>query len=297
MGVDTLSAKERIAMSNATSRRSFLSGAAAAAAIPAAASASAARVIEQHHWGDVKLAVATYSLRKFSRSQAIDIVKSLGIKYVNVKAFHMPYYLSDKELTAAREEFEKAGLQIVSGGNISLKDDSKDDLEYYFKYAKAAGIRIMVCAPKHSNLPTIEKLAIQYDVKMAIHNPGPEDQYFPAARDVIKQVKNMDPRMGLCVDVGHSVRTGADILEELDISWDRIHDFHIKDLTDFSDKRSQVDVGEGKIPVAAIFKMLKERNYTGVVGLEYEINADAPQVGMAKSFSYMRGVLDGLRQA
>ncbi len=284
-------------MSAVTSRRSFLSRAAAAAAAPAAASAAAAPTMETHHWGDVKLAVATYSLRKFSRSQAIEIVKSLGIRYVNVKSFHMPYYLSEDELKAARAEFEKAGLQIVAGGNISLRSDDKDELEPYFKYAKAAGMPVMVCAPKHSNLPLIEKLAIRYDIKMAIHNHGPEDSYYPAAIDVMKRVKDMDPRMGLCVDVGHTVRTGADILEEIDGAWSRIYDFHIKDLADFSDKRSQVPVGEGKMPVAAIFSMLKKRKYAGVVGLEFEIDADAPQVGMAKSFAYMRGVLDGQRGA
>lgn len=284
-------------MSSVTSRRSFLSGAAAAAAAPAAASAAAAPTMEAHHWGDVKLAVATFSLRKFSRSQAIDIIKSLGVKYVNIKSFHMPYYLSDEELKAARTEFEKAGLQIAAGGNISLKGDAIDELEPYFKYAKAAGIPVMVCAPKHSNLPLIEKLAVRYDVKMAIHNHGPEDRFYPAASDVMKRVKDMDPRMGLCVDVGHTVRTGADILEEIDGAWDRIYDFHVKDLADFSDKRSQVPVGEGKMPISAIFRMLKERKYSGVVGLEFEIDADAPQLGMAKSFAYMRGVLDGQRGA
>ncbi len=284
-------------MSSVTSRRSFLGGAAAAAAAPAAVSAAAAPTMEAHHWGDVKLAVATYSLRKFSRSQAIDIVKSLGVEYLNIKSFHMPYYLSDEELKAARAEFEKAGLQIAAGGNISLKGDTNDELEPYFKYAKAAGIPVMVCAPKHSNLPLIEKLAVRYDVKMAIHNHGPEDRFYPAASDVMKRVKDMDPRMGLCVDVGHTVRTGADILEEIDVAWDRIYDFHVKDLADFSDKRSQVPVGEGKMPVSAIFRMLKERKYGGVVGLEFEIDADAPQLGMAKSFAYMRGVLDGQRGA
>lgn len=284
-------------MSSVTSRRSFLGGAAAAAAAPAAVSAAAAPTMEAHHWGDVKLAVATYSLRKFSRSQAIDIVKSLGVKYVNIKSFHMPYYLSDEELKAARAEFEKAGLQIAAGGNISLKGDTNDELEPYFKYAKAAGMPVMVCAPKHSNLPLIEKLAVRYDIKTAIHNHGPEDRFYPAASDVIKRVKDMDPRMGLCVDVGHTVRTGADILEEIDGAWDRIYDFHVKDLADFSDKRSQVPVGEGKMPVSAIFRMLKERKYGGVVGLEFEIDADAPQLGMAKSFAYMRGVLDGQRGA
>lgn len=273
------------------SRRSFLG---AAAAVPAlAASSRAATGSDPHRWDDLKLAVATYSLRKFSRTAAIDIVRSLGVKYVNVKAFHLPYYLSEEDLKRGRAEFEKAGLEIVAGGNISLKSDDVAELEHYFKYAVAAGIPIMVCAPTHSNLGQIEKLAIKYDRKMAIHNHGPEDRFYPAPSDVMKRVKDMDPRMGVCVDVGHTVRTGADILEEIDGAWDRVYDFHIKDLTDFTRKDSRVDVGDGKMPVAAIFKMLKERKYQGVVGLEYEVVADTPQLGMAKSFSYMRGVLDG----
>ena len=277
---------------NSPTRRSFL-GAAATLPVAAAAATPPASGSDPHHWGDLKLAVATYSLRKFSRSAAIGIVRDLGVRYVNVKSFHMPYYLSEADLRAARREFEKAGLEIVAGGNISLKSDDISELEHYFKYAVAAGMPIMVCAPTHSNLSQIEKLAIKYDRKMAIHNHGPEDNFYPAPSDVMKRIKGMDPRMGLCVDVGHAVRTGADILEEIDGAWDRIHDFHIKDLSDFSSKESRVDVGDGKMPVAAIFKMLKERNYQGVVGLEYEVVADHPQLGMAKSFSYMRGVLDG----
>ncbi len=280
---------------NSTTRRSFLGTAAALPAVSAAAAAAdgSANGGGPHHWDDLKLAVATYSLRKFSRSAAIDICRQLGVKYVNVKAFHMPYYLSADDLKAARMEFEKAGLEIVAGGNISLRSDDTSELEPYFKYAVAAGMPVMVCAPTHSNLGAIEKLAIKYDRKMAIHNHGPEDKFYPAPSDVIKRVKDMDPRMGLCVDVGHTVRTGADILEEIDGAWDRIYDFHVKDLTDFTSKESRVDVGDGKMPIAAIFKMLKERKYQGVVGLEYEVVADHPQLGMAKSFSYMRGVLDG----
>jgi len=274
-------------------RRSFLGTAAALPAV-AAASTHPADGSGPHHWTDLKLAVATYSLRKFSRSAAIDIVRGLGIKYVNVKSFHMPYYLSADDLKAARAEFARAGLEIVAGGNISLKSDDPSELEQYFKYAVAAGMPVMVCAPKHSNLGHIEKLAIKYDRKMAIHNHGPEDKFFPAPSDVMKHVKDMDPRMGLCVDIGHAVRTGADILEEIDGAWDRVYDFHVKDLTDFTKKESRVDVGDGKMPIADIFKMLKKRKYEGVVGLEYEVVADHPQLGMAKSFSYMRGVLDGL---
>jgi sugar phosphate isomerase/epimerase len=274
-----------------TSRRNFIAGATALAAVPALPAVTTA----EHHWSDVRLAVATYSLRKFSRSQAIEIVKNLGIKYVNVKAFHMPYYLSKEDLVAAREEFEKAGLTIVSGGNIGLGKDDEDFVRYHLEYAKNAGIPTVVCAPTHANLGYIEKYAKQFDIKIAIHNHGPEDKNYPNGASVLKRVKNMDPRMGLCLDLGHAARTGVDVIEEIEMAGDRLHDIHIKDLTSFTDKGSQVEVGKGAMPVARVFATLKKIKYPGVVGLEYEINANAPEAGMAESFAYMRGVLDGQR--
>lgn len=276
-------------MSEIASRRAFLGGAAALAA----ANTASGITTEDHNFGSIRLAVATYSLRKFSRSQAIEIMRGLGIKYANVKSFHMPYYLSKEDLRAARGEFEKAGIEIVAGGNVGLRKDDEDDVRYHLEYCKNAGIPVVVCAPTHKNLGYVEKHAKRLGLKIAIHNHGPEDNYFPAPSDVMKLIKNMDPVMGLCIDVGHTVRTGRDILEEIELSGDRVYDFHVKDLRDFSDKRSQVDVGEGKIPFAAIFKKLTAMNYAGVVGLEYEINASSPETGMAKSFSYLRGVLDG----
>jgi sugar phosphate isomerase/epimerase len=277
--------------SMSTTRRNFLAG---AAALAAAKTAPAGAVSAEHHWGDIRLAVATYSLREFSRDQAIGIVKDLGIKYVNVKSFHMPYYLSKEDLAAARAEFEKAGLTIVSGGNISLRKDDDADVKYYLEYAKNAGFPIVVCAPTHNNLGMIEKHAKRLGLKIAIHNHGPEDPLFPNARAVMDKVKNMDPLMGICYDVGHASRTGEDILEGVEMCGARLHDMHIKDLKDFSDKGSQTEVGKGKIPVVKLFQTLEKTKYPGVVGLEYEIHAEAPQDGMAQSFSYMRGVLDGM---
>ena len=281
---------------SATRRNFLMSGPAAAlAAASAAPSAAAPATMGEHHWGDVPLAVATYSLRMFSREQAISIVKSLGIEYVNVKSFHLPYYLSKEDLAAGRREFEKAGLKIVSGGNISLRKDDEADIQYHLEYAKNAGLPVVVCAPTHKNLGTIEKHAKRLGLKMAIHNHGTEDEFYPNAESVISRVKNMDPCMGLCYDLGHAARTGEDLLEGIEMAGARLFDMHIKDLRSFDDKGSQTEVGKGKMPVAKIFQKLKQVKYPGVVGLEYEINAAAPQQGMAESFAYMRGVLDGLR--
>ncbi len=72
---------------------------------------------------------------------------------------------------------------------------------------------------------------------------------------------------------------------------------HVKDLSDPMKKDSQVAVGEGVLPIPAIFRQLQKMGYKGGVMLEYEINADNPLPGMQESFAYMRGVLAGLAPA
>jgi sugar phosphate isomerase/epimerase len=96
------------------------------------------------------------------------------------------------------------------------------------------------------------------------------------------------------MDIGHSARTGVDVVKSIADAGSRLLDMHVKDLADLSVKESQCDVGDGKMPFPAIFKQLKKMGYKGCINLEYEINAKDPLPGMQRSFSYMRGVLAGL---
>jgi sugar phosphate isomerase/epimerase len=245
----------------------------------------------------VKLGVASYSLRNFPRAKAIEMTKALGTPYINLKSVHLPYESTPAEIAAARSEVEAAGLRIVGGGMITFETDTDDGVRKYFDYAKAAGMPVMVSTCKASVLPRVEKFAKQYDIKIAIHNHGPEDPDFPSPYDALKAVKGMDPRMGLCIDVGHTVRTGTDVVRAVADAGARLHDMHIKDLRDLKAKESQCIVGEGVIPIPAIFRRLIAMRYPGYVNLEYEIDADDPLPGMKQSFAYMRGVLAGLARA
>ena len=103
-----------------------------------------------------------------------------------------------------------------------------------------------------------------------------------------------DPRIGLCIDVGHTVRTGTDVVRAVADAGPRLLDMHMKDLRDLTAKGSQCIVGEGAIPIADIFRQLGAMGYRGYVNLEYEIDPDAPLPGMKQSFAYMRGALAGL---
>jgi sugar phosphate isomerase/epimerase len=241
-----------------------------------------------------KLGVASYSLREFPLETALTMIKTLRTPYVNFKSVHVPYEKTPEELAAIRKLIESAGFQIVGGGTITFEKDTDADVERYFVYAKAAGMPTMVCTGNPAVLPRVEKFAKQYDIKVAIHNHGTEDRNFPSPYDVLKHVKGMDARMGLCIDVGHTVRTGTDVVKAILDAGPRLFDMHVKDLTDFKSRESQVAVGEGAIPFPGIFRALQTIKFPGYVNLEYEINAKDPLPGMQVSFAYMRGVLAAL---
>jgi sugar phosphate isomerase/epimerase len=277
-------------MPNDNTRREILG--AAVAALAGAGLAKAAAKVEED--AGFKLGVASYSLRKLSRADAIKALEKLNVQYVNIKEFHAPIKDTPAEWAQARKDFENAGIKILGVGNVSFAKDDDTEIRRNFEYAKTLGAPVIVMAPTAVTLPKIEKLVKEYNIKAAIHNHGPEDKHFPAPSDVLKAVKGMDTRMGLCVDIGHTVRTGADILTAIKDAGPRLHDMHVKDLKNLMNKDSQVAVGDGEMPVASIFKLLQKMGYKGGVMLEYEINADNPVPGMEKSFAYMRGVLAGM---
>lgn len=286
-------------------RRTFLSAAssmlataATARALPAvtpeAVETRSPHAMSRRATSRIKLGVASYSLRKFTRQQALEMIKALHTPYVNLKSVHLPYELTSEEIAAARREIEAAGFQIVGGGTITFEKDTDEGVKRYFDYAKAAGMPLIVGTCDPAVLPRVERFAKQYDIKVAIHNHGPEDKHFPSPYDVLRHVKNLDARMGLCMDIGHTERTGTDVVRAAADAGPRLLDMHAKDLRDLKVKESQCIVGEGAIPIAALFEQLEKMRYAGYVNLEYEIDADDPLPGMKQSFAYMRGVLAGL---
>src|SRR5260370_1319971 len=277
-------------MTPSTSRRTFLG---ASAAVIAASRTGFSASTEDPY--DFKLGIATYSLRKFTRPQAIAMLKQLNVKYIDIKDVHLALTSTPDEIKAARKEFEDAGFIIEGGGNISFNKDDEHDIHSKFEYAKLAGMPIIVCAPTHVTLPKLEKFVKEYDIKIAVHNHGPEDKQFPTPQSVLDVVKNMDPRMGLCIDCGHTARTGVDVVESIRVAGPRLHSMHIKDLADSKAKESQCDVGDGVLPIVGIFKQLHRMNYTGGAMLEYEINESNPTLGSQTALWYMRGVMAGVR--
>ena len=283
---------------NIFSRRTFVcSGALVAAAFAASKEvfAVAAGRPSAREASPIRLGLASYTFRNFSRPQMIGFQKQLNVLELNAKDVkdHLP--ADAREEAAALADYAAADIKLHAAGTIYFQKDEDADIRSKFEYCKRAGIGVIVAGdPAPETLPRIEKFVKEYDIRFAIHNHGPEDKLWHSPLDVLKAVKGMNPRMGCCIDVGHTARAGADVVQAIHAAGPRLFNVHMKDLTDFQRKDSQVPVGDGIMPVKRIFEALSAIKYEGFVDLEYEIHPDDPMPGVIGSFAYMRGVLAGL---
>jgi sugar phosphate isomerase/epimerase len=280
------------------SRRDFVCSSAlvaAACAAPGGAFSLAQPPLLADEAAPIRLGLASYTFRNFSRAQLIGFMKQLNLFELNAKDVkdHLP---TDAPLeSAALSDYAAAGIKLHAAGAIYLTKDEDADIRSKFEYCKRAGIGVIVVGdPTPENLPRIEKFVKEYDIRIAIHNHGPEDKLWHSPLDVLKAVKSMDARIGCCIDVGHTVRAGTDVVQAIREAGPRLFNLHMKDLTNFESKESQVAVGEGIMPLRKMFEALTAIKYKGFVDLEYEIHPDDPMPGVIASFAYMRGVLAGM---
>ena len=279
-------------MTTDRSRRRFLATAAATAACAALEPLplGAAPVLAAAPAGCLTLGVASYSLREFPLDRALEMAKTLGVTHMTFKDVHVPRTDPPEVTRALRAKIEAAGITIMGGGTITIPNDAVQ-IEKEFVYAKNAGFPLIYVDPVPEALDTLERLAKRYDIKVAIHNHGPEDKRWPRPQDAYAAIKSRDTRLGLCIDVGHTTRTGSDAVQACRECRDRLYDMHVKDLASKGEKESQVAVGRGLIDFPGLFRTLVEIGYQGQVGLEYEIHPKDPMPGMIESMAYMRGVL------
>jgi sugar phosphate isomerase/epimerase len=285
-------------MTTSLSRRALFRTAAAAAAWtaagrPAGAAGAATRRPANPDPAALKIGVASYSMRKFTLDQALEMAAVLRVKYMTFKDVHLPRTDPPERTRELRAKIEAAGITIMGGGTITIPNDPAE-IRKDFEYARNAGFPLIFTSPDPAALDPLEQMAKEFDIKVAIHNHGPEDKVWHRPQDAYAAVKTRDHHLGLCIDIGHTLRTGTDPVAACRECHDRLYDMHVKDLAVKTEKGSQVEVGRGLIDFPALFRTLIDVNYQGQVGLEYEIKEDAPLPGMIESLAYERGVLAGI---
>ncbi len=275
-------------------RRSILKSAALTAACSAIrpvlsfAQSSAANDDKQFH--GLRVGACSYSVRAFPLAEALQDIKRVGVHYLSLKEVHLPLTSTPDQRKQVKQQAEDLGLTITSCGVIYLKDDEAS-MHQAFDYVRDVGAPVAVIGVTHEQLPTLDKVIRDYDLKAAIHNHGPNDKRFPSPLQVYDAIKGLDKRIGVCMDIGHTFRMHEDVVDDIKRTFDRLYSMHFKDLDSDHVDAKGVPVGTGVMPIIGILRELVRSNYKGEVQLEYEVEAKDPVPGMAESFGYMRGVL------
>jgi sugar phosphate isomerase/epimerase len=238
----------------------------------------------------LKFGVASYSFRRFTLEQALAMTRELGLRYISLKDFHLPMNSTREQRQAVSRQVAQAGLTLLGGGVIYLGVD-ETEIRHAFEYARDASMPTMVCSPAPAAMDLMEKYARQYDIRVALHNHGPGDRNYPLPLDAFRLVENRDARLGVCVDVGHTIRAGGDPVAAIRRCAPRLYDLHLKDVSLAEPRGQNVVVGQGVISIPQVLSALLEIKFAGHVGLEFEATPDDPLPGMKQSVEYVRQVL------
>lgn len=256
---------------------------------------------EQLGW---TLAVHSYTFQKFSIFEAIDKTAAAGIKHMSISgSVNLPdadgkttksstIRMTANEVAAITARMKAKGINPVFV-NMGVVKPGLNEAESrkIFEGAKRLGIGVLVAEPEvHGNLAelgpvmdVVEKLAKEYNIKVAIHNhPGPENFYWNPDT-VAAAVKGRSPLLGACADVGHWVRSGLDPVESLKKLEGRVITLHFKDLNTPGRKAHDVPWGTGISNAKGMLAELQRQKFQGAICVEYEHNWENSSAEVAKS--------------
>ena len=249
---------------------------------------ASAEVTKEKKEDTFKLGIAGYSFLHFKLDEALAMMKKLDVHQLCIKDFHLPYKSTAEEITAFHEKLKEADVTGYAVGPIYVK--TTQEIDNAFDYAKRVGVKLIIGIPNHEDLSYLEKKVKEHDIRFAIHNHGPEDKLYPNATSIYNLIKDLDPRVGICFDMGHDTRDGQDAAADLGKYHKRIFDMHLKNVTAAKKEGTTCELGRGVIDIPAYVKMLRKVKYSGSCSLEYEKDMKDPLAGIAESVGYFRGV-------
>lgn len=236
------------------------------------------------------LGMAGYTFVNFDLETTLKTLQRLDVRFLCIKDFHLPLDSDEEQIKAFHDKCVSYGVKGYAVGPIYMR--SKEEVDKAFAYAGRVGVKLIVGVPDYELLPYVDEQVKKYGFNYAIHLHGPDIDRYPDATDVWEHTKDLDPRIGMCLDIGHDLRNGCDPVEDFRKYHTRVFDIHIKDITDNTKAGKGIELGRGKIDFPAFIKALREINYTGMCSLEYEKDMKDPFLGIAESIGYFKAVSD-----
>lgn len=255
----------------AFNRRRFLAASAAsvaAAGLPSTAWAAAGKRFQ--------LGIQLYSLRGYSRDEALRHAKDLGFEQVEFYGGMLPIDASADQIAEVQQQVSELGLSISAHGVNGFGTDAAANRKI-FEFASAIGIPTITADPHPDSFDNLDELVDEFDIRIAIHNHGPRHRYNKVV-DVLNAIEGHDRRIGACADLGHYIRSGEQPVDVIRALKGRLYGVHLKDFAEMKDRTEGVILGKGHLDVEGVFFAMREAEFPadGALSLEYEENPDNP---------------------
>ena len=258
-----------------------------------------------------RIGIARYTMYAVSPEMAFETMQKIDCHYMGLLSGALPYYADDAEIAAYRARLAKYGIEVVTAGPEYFQ--TAEQAERFFKFAKSCGFKTVSVVPYETRpdvkdptktvrvesermLDVLEQLVKKYDIRAAIHNHGPDiPLLFPTAEAVWARIKDRDPRIGFCLDIGHHLRAGGDPESAIRKYGSRIYEIHLKNVSEASPAGHAMQASRGMIDELRVFQALVDVGFTGYCLIEYERDYRDNAMGLAESMGYYRGVAEGVR--
>jgi len=250
-----------------------------------------------------KLAVHSYTFRKFNIFDAIDKTAAMGIRYMSISGSVNLVGTTPMTTTNLTEKDQQRILDKLKANNIVPKfvnigvvqlppDEAKSRAVYEF--AKNFGIDTLVAEPPTASLDIVEKLCEEYQIRVAIHDHPKGHSIYWNPDSVLSAIKGRTPLMGACADVGHWMRSFLNPVECLKKLEGHVLALHFKDLNQPGPDAHDVPWGTGASNVKAMMEEMKRQNFKGAFCVEYEYHWDTSQPEIAQSAKFFNATCDEL---
>jgi len=239
--------------------------------------------------GRFELGLTSYTFREFDLDSALAMAGRVGLVRIALKSVHLPLESSETEIRAAAAKIRAAGLVPYGCGVVYMTTEA--EVDQAFAYARAGGMEVIIGVPGHELLGRAERKVRETGIELAVHNHGPGDLIYPTPASILDRVKNLDPRIGVCLDIGHCQRSGIDPSEAAVACGARLLDVHLKDVTAPTKDGGPLEAGRGVIDLPRFLRTLAAMDYRGTAAFEYEKDGRDPLPGLAESVGYVRGIL------
>ena len=210
-----------------------------------------------------KLGVARYTMHAVPFDRALEILENIDCHYLGLIEGTIPRDATDAEIAAYKAKCAKYGVEVVSLGPLYYSTEA--ELAAACKFAKRYGMKYISVVPFEWNpkianvasaeerkkicpsrewrlesdrmLDLLEKYCIEYDLRAAVHNHGPDNAYlYPTAEASLKRIGKRDRRLGVCLDVGHERRAGLDPAAFIGRAPEQVEDFLASEIRPLLEK-------------------------------------------------------------